>query len=111
MKAKSEEFIMVLTHLIRNAQDATPDDGNVTVILSKERDHVEIRIEDSGIGMSHEFIRDRLFRPFDSTKGSQGMGIGAHQAREFTRELHGDIEVTSIESRGTAVSIILPLEV
>ena len=59
--------------------------------------------------MTPQFIRDHLFRPFDSTKGSQGMGIGAYQAREFTRRMGGDIEVVSEVSRGTTVTIMLPV--
>ena len=54
-------------------------------------------------------IRDHLFRPFDSTKGSQGMGIGAYQAREFTRRMGGDIEVVSEVSEGTTVTLTLPV--
>ena len=70
---------------------------------------VAIEISDSGSGMTPQFIRDHLFRPFDSTKGSQGMGIGAYQAREFTRRMGGDIEVVSEVSRGTTVTIMLPV--
>ena len=69
-----------------------------------------VEIEDDGLGMSSEFIRDRLFKPFDSTKGSQGMGIGAYQAREFAREMGGEIKVASVLSEGTRISLSLPLE-
>ena len=61
---------------------------------------VAIDITDTGSGMTPEFIRDRLFRPFDSTKGAQGMGIGAYQAREFARKLGGDLNVQSSPGRG-----------
>ena len=59
--------------------------------------------------MSAEFIRDRLFRPFDSTKGSQGMGIGAYQAREFARKIGGDLSVQSRLGEGTKVLITFPI--
>ena len=77
LSVNREEFMMVLTHLIRNAQDATPAEGRIDVVLRSNEDDVLISIEDSGGGMSPQFIRERLFRPFDSTKGAQGMGIGA----------------------------------
>ena len=59
--------------------------------------------------MTSEFVRDRLFRPFDSTKGSQGMGIGAYQAREFARKMGGDLKVQSEVSKGTTITMSLPL--
>ena len=60
--------------------------------------------------MTPEFVRDRLFRPFDSTKGSQGMGIGAYQAREYVRSLGGELMVESEPSQGTTVSVKLPAD-
>lgn len=104
-----EEFVMVVTHLIRNAQDATSDDGNVFVELSADSEAARIIIRDTGSGMSSEFIRNRLFRPFDSTKGSEGMGIGAYQAREFARKHCGELYVESEASRGTCITMMLPL--
>jgi nitrogen-specific signal transduction histidine kinase len=59
--------------------------------------------------MEPEFIRDRLFRPFDSTKGSKGMGIGAYQARDYVRSLGGDVSVDSTPGVGTRFSIHLPV--
>ena len=105
----ADEFRTVLAHIIRNAQDATPDDGTVTVKLECKDHRAEICIEDTGTGMSSEFVRDRLFRPFDSTKGAQGMGIGAYQAREFVRGLGGEMMIDSSVSKGTRVSIGLNL--
>ena len=104
-----EEFTMVLTHLIRNAQDATPADGDIDVSLEASGADVLITIADTGCGMSARFIRERLFRPFDSTKGVQGMGIGAYQAREFARRLGGDVQVLSEVGAGATVIMILPL--
>jgi len=103
----AEQFTMVLTHLIRNAQDATPPDGNISVSCQKGEGQVTIDITDTGGGMTPEFIRDRLFKPFDSTKGAQGMGIGAYQAREFARKYGGDLQVRSAISQGTTVTIKL----
>ena len=109
LSVNSEEFTMVLAHLIRNAQDATPPDGNIDVVLESNDNEFLISIEDTGCGMSIQFIRDRLFRPFDSTKGAQGMGIGAFQAREFARKLGGDLKIVSKVGKGTTVTMSLPL--
>ena len=103
----AEHFTMVLTHLIRNAQDATPPDGNISVTIRESEGQVAVDIVDTGSGMTPEFIRDRLFRPFDSTKGAQGMGIGAYQAREFARQYGGEVQVRSVVSQGTTVTITL----
>jgi signal transduction histidine kinase len=58
--------------------------------------------------MSDEFIREKLFKPFESTK-SAGMGIGVFESREYVSELGGEIEVSSSESNGTVFRIVLPL--
>ena len=108
LSVDTEEFTMVLAHLIRNAQDATEAGGKVDVRLDADDRSVRITIADTGCGMSPQFVRERLFRPFDSTKGVQGMGIGAYQAREFARKLGGDLEVVSEIGKGTAVTMSLP---
>ena len=104
-----DRFEHVLEHLIRNAQDATPADGTLTVTVVAEAGSAVIRVSDSGVGMTQEFIRGRLFRPFDTTKGAKGMGIGAFQVREFILASGGEIEVTSVPGKGTAFVIRLPL--
>jgi len=104
-----ERFIAVIGHLIRNAQEATAIQGSVTIRLGTDKDVAIIRIEDDGCGMPADFIRNRLFRPFDSTKGSKGMGIGAYQARTFVVDAGGSLEVESEPGRGTIVIIHLPL--
>jgi putative PEP-CTERM system histidine kinase len=108
LDADRDRFTMVLVHLIKNAQDATPDDGKVEIDATHSDGRLQIAIADTGSGMTRDFIRDRLFRPFDSTKGSQGMGIGAYQAREFVRGLGGELFVESVVNQGTTVSISLP---
>ena len=107
--ADRERLTTVLEHLIRNAQDATPEHGEVSVDVAPSGDTIQIRINDTGCGMDKAFIRSRLFRPFDSTKGSQSMGIGAYQAREYVRELGGYLAVASEPGQGTTFTVVLPL--
>ena len=108
LSINTEEIAMVLAHLIRNAQDATPPDGSIAVSVVSNTENVLIAIEDTGAGMSPQFVRERLFRPFDSTKGVQGMGIGAYQAREFARKFAGDLRVESEPGKGTTITVVPP---
>ncbi|MEM6639854.1 MAG: XrtA/PEP-CTERM system histidine kinase PrsK [Pseudomonadota bacterium] len=107
--APAETLTMVLGHLVRNAQDATPADGSVTLIVGRERESVMITIRDNGSGMNKEFIRDRLFRPFDTTKGTKGMGIGVYQARDFLRSVGGQLTVQSEVGQGSTFVARLPI--
>ena len=97
----------VIGHIIQNAVEATPKDGKVTIHISKQETFVVVEIKDTGQGMSEEFIRERLFKPFESTK-SAGMGIGMFESREYIHELGGQIEVSSCQTTGTTFRVILP---
>ncbi len=107
--ADPEQLYSILGHLIQNAQDATPADGEITLTMKTARDNVVLFIQDTGAGMSEEFIETRLFKPFESTKGLTGMGIGAYQAREYIRNVGGNIDVTSEPGVGSCFSIRFPL--
>ncbi len=109
LSVDAERFTMVLVHLIKNAQDATSVDGSVTVKAQQAGGRITIAISDTGCGMTSEYIRNHLFKPFDSTKGSQGMGIGAYQARKFILGLGGDLSVDSTVSKGTTVVLAFPI--
>jgi putative PEP-CTERM system histidine kinase len=98
----------VIGHVLQNALEATPDSGNVHIQANKVDNQVGVVIRDTGCGMDAEFIRDRLFRPFDSTKGA-GMGIGAYECQEYVRELGGKITVESEPGQGTTFRIWLPV--
>ena len=106
--ADRERLERVVGHLIQNAIEATPKDGSVRIVLARAGEAVQIEITDTGEGMSEEFIRERLFKPFESTK-SAGMGIGVFESREYINELGGRLEVSSRPSFGTTFKVILPL--
>lgn len=107
--ADRERLTYVIEHLVRNAQDATPAEGEIRVEATLQDDLACIGIHDSGAGMTAQFIRERLFRPFDSTKGSHAMGIGACQARDYVRSIGGQVSVESQVGVGTSFSVTLPL--
>jgi len=98
----------VFEHLIQNAQEATGKGGYVTVRLLSSSGSAVVEIEDDGIGMNEHFIQHRLFKPFDSTKGLTGMGIGAFESREFIRSLGGNINVASTPGRGSVFRVSIP---
>lgn len=105
-----DRLTAVVEHLIRNAQEATKDDGLIEVSLRKSNNNAVIEISDSGHGMDKSFIQNRLFKPFDTTKGNAGMGIGVYEARQFVQQFGGKIKVKSQPGEGTQFTIELPIE-
>ncbi|MBL1264967.1 XrtA/PEP-CTERM system histidine kinase PrsK [Candidatus Methylomicrobium oryzae] len=99
----------ILGHLVQNAQDATDDSGWVRLELRKEGQQGIITIMDNGCGMDEKFIAERLFRPFDTTKGNAGMGIGVYEARDCITKHGGHFAVDSSPGKGSVFTIVLPL--
>ncbi len=98
----------VLGHLVDNAFDATPAEGRVWLSVSRYSGQVRVEVGDTGTGMSEDFVKNRLFKPFSTTKGS-GMGIGSYESHQYIRELGGRIEVSSQPGAGTRIGVLLPL--
>ena len=107
VSAERGSLEQVLLHLVQNAIDASPADAPVFVRVANEGLHGVIEVIDSGTGMSPEFVRRRLFKPFDSTKQG-GFGIGAYEARELVRAMQGRLDVESREGLGTRFVVRLP---
>ena len=103
-----ERLSRVLGHFVQNAFDAAPGHGHVWMSLQRAGGMARIVVGDNGHGMTQEFVRTRLFRPFHTTKPN-GMGIGAYESFQYVRELGGTIDVQSEVDRGTVMSISLPL--
>ena len=111
MLADRERLSMIMRHLISNSQDATADEGNIFIDVSLSGDLICIAVKDDGCGMSVEFVRDKLFRPFETTKANRGMGIGAYEVREYVHAAGGAVEVESTPGCGTCISIMLPVTI
>lgn len=107
-RGHEERLERVLGHLVQNALDATPPEGRVWLKVERFSGQIRVEVGDSGRGMSEDFVRSKLFRPFSSTKGS-GMGIGSYESAQYIRELGGSIEVDSEPGRGTVMRVLLPL--
>ena len=98
----------VLGHLVQNALDASRPAGRVWVKVGRYSGQVKVEVGDSGTGMSEEFVRTKLFRPFNTTKHS-GMGIGSYESFQYVRELGGSMAVDSRPGAGTVITVLLPL--
>ncbi len=107
-RGHEERIERVIGHVVQNAFDATPEDGRVWLSLVRAGSYAQIEVGDTGCGMSDEFIRTRLFKPFQTTKNS-GMGIGAFESFQYLQELGGKINVNSEVNRGTRITLLLPL--
>ena len=107
-RGHSERIERVLGHIVQNAFDATPPEGRVWLELSRRSGQAVVVVGDTGQGMTREFVDNRLFKPFASTKGA-GMGIGAYESLQYVRQLGGRIDVDSEPHRGTVITVVLPL--
>jgi putative PEP-CTERM system histidine kinase len=107
--AAPDTLCMVLVHLIQNAQEATKPSGYVDVQVTRLGQRVMISIDDNGKGMDEDFIRHKLFKPFETTKTGKGMGIGVYQARDYIEHLGGQLSVVSQPGMGTTFTLLLPL--
>jgi len=108
--ADRDQLQTVFSHILKNAQEATDATGRITLEIkySAGDEQVTITVSDSGCGMSDQFIRERLFSPFDSTKGLTGMGIGVYESRNVIQAMGGDLSVSSTPDQGTCFSVTIP---
>lgn len=95
-------------NMIKNALDAMPDGGTLTITSESDEDHVKISFRDTGFGMSTETIR-RLWTPLFTTK-AKGMGFGLPICRRVVEAHGGSIKVESRTGKGTTFTIIIPIE-
>ena len=107
-KGHEDRVERIVGHVVQNALDATEQGGRVWVKLDRQERFISILVGDTGHGMSPEFIRERLFKPFQTTK-SAGMGIGVYESFQYVQELGGKISVESELDVGTQVTLCFPL--
>ncbi len=96
-----------LGHLIQNAVDACSANVPLTVRVASASGSVSVAIADKGVGMDSDFIRNRLFQPFSSSKPG-GFGIGAFEARSLITAMGGRLTVDSTPGKGTVFTVTLP---
>ncbi len=107
-RGHEERLERIIGHMVQNAFDATDAKDRVWLKLDRVSGQAMVEVGDSGLGMTQEFVRDRLFKPFQTTKKA-GMGIGAYESFQYVQELGGRITVDSHVNQGTIVTMLLPL--
>jgi putative PEP-CTERM system histidine kinase len=106
VRGHEDRLERVLGHLVQNAVEASGDDSPVVMRAMRDGDDVVIDVSDKGKGMTPDFVRDRLFKPFQTTKDS-GTGIGAYESQQYVKQIGGQIEVESAPDQGTCVRVRL----
>ncbi|MEO6726129.1 MAG: sensor histidine kinase [Blastocatellia bacterium] len=100
----------VIENLVINALEAMPDGGSLRIVTKVENGNAIVAIADSGKGMAEEFVRDRLFHPFATTK-KKGIGLGLYSCRDIVEQHNGRIEVSSRVDSGTEFRIVIPQQI
>jgi signal transduction histidine kinase len=98
----------VLVNLIRNAVDAMPDGGTLTIASTQTKDELEITIKDTGEGMTPETVA-KLWNPLFTTK-SRGMGMGLPIAKRFVEAHEGSISFETKLGKGSTFTVTLPIK-
>ena len=94
-------------HLLQNALEACSDPQPVVIRAFERGSEVAIAVIDKGVGMDSDFVRNRLFQPFASTKPG-GFGIGSFEARSIVTAMGGRLSVDSRPGEGSQFTIYLP---
>ncbi len=102
-----------ISHIVKNSIDAMPEGGTLSITLTveniKAREYAVIKITDTGHGISPEDL-EHVFEPFWTTKDvGKGTGLGLCMAKGVIEAHGGTIRISSTPSRGTEVTIHLPL--
>jgi len=97
----------VLENIIVNATEAVSVNGRITIDAGTEDDSIYISIKDNGHGMSEDFIRERLFKPFQTTK-KKGSGLGLWQVKTMLDQIGAIIEHENSPAQGMSFKIIFP---
>jgi len=109
ISADPQQLQSVFTNLLLNARDAVGMNGRITVQTARQGEWIALSVSDNGCGMTEQFIKNSLFRPFRSTK-KKGLGIGMFQSKTIVEAHHGKIHVESELGVGTTFRVMLPLK-
>lgn len=107
--ADPELLQSVVTNLILNARDAVGTAGQITIETGQRDNLAVLCVTDNGCGMSADFMKNSLFRPFQTTK-KKGIGIGMFQAKIIIEAHRGTIRAESESGKGTTFRVFLPLQ-
>ncbi|PXF64175.1 XrtA/PEP-CTERM system histidine kinase PrsK [Kangiella spongicola] len=105
--AEKDALLNVIQHLHQNGLEASDKDSLVTHHVELKNNQVHWHIYDKGTGMDSDFMRKQLFKPFATTKGNAGIGIGVYQCRYLLQSFGGDLIIHSELNQGTHCIAIL----
>jgi PAS domain S-box-containing protein len=108
IEAKSSELLEVAVNLIKNAVEALPEGGAITVLTNVEKGSVVFSVTDTGIGIAADQLI-KVFEPFWSTKGSKGTGMGLASSYGIVKSYNGEITVSSKPGEGSTFTVRFPL--
>ncbi len=111
VKVFAGELRQVINNLISNSIDAMPNGGRLYLETRVHEPNLQIKVGDTGHGIRSEYL-DEIFKPFFTTKGERGLGVGLWVSHRIIEKLGGTIEVstsTRPENHGTWFAITLPL--
>jgi putative PEP-CTERM system histidine kinase len=109
LMADPDQLQSVITNLLQNAREAVGPNGQITVRTDLSDGWATLSIVDNGCGMSEGFVKDSLFRPFQTTK-KKGLGIGMFHSKMIVEAHYGRIQVQSVPGSGTTFEVMLPLK-
>lgn len=94
-----------LINIIKNAHEAMPGGGQLSIRVGKAGNMLEILVRDTGCGITEDVLA-RIFNPFFSTKG-KGAGLGLAMTKKLIVEMGGKLELSSTVGQGTTVRVLL----
>lgn len=107
VRGNESEIFEVLVNLIKNAAEALPSGGEITLESSFDEDLVRLRVQDSGVGIGREHL-SKVFDPFWTTKGFDGTGMGLAVSYAVINRHEGGISVESTLGKGSVFTVTLP---
>jgi len=108
IRVDKSKFIRVFNNLLKNAIEAMPNGGKITIIVEEKQSNISLEVIDTGLGIPEEKLNN-IFRPFQTTK-AQGMGLGLSFCKHTIEAHGGKISVKSEQGKGTTFSITIPIK-
>jgi PAS domain S-box-containing protein len=108
LKADPDKLERVFINLVKNAVDAMPEGGSISIIGKEENNHLELSFTDTGMGIPDEAL-PKLFSPLSTTK-AQGMGFGLAICKRIVEAHGGTISFKTAKGKGTTFTVTLPIE-
>jgi PAS domain S-box-containing protein len=107
VRGNDTELFEVVVNLVKNAAEALPEGGIISVRTFADHGRVVLEVQDSGIGIPQQDL-DKIFEPFWTSKGVHASGVGLERTRGVVQRHGGEITVESQEGKGTTFMVKLP---